>query len=283
MERKPSLSSSVATTVRIGEMKYWAFASLMAVAPLIEAQQETSSSFEDPMSGANPAASTDQKTKDPLKDKTITNPPVSTEPKQKDTIGEDVAPSPQDPMSASSTAQKVPSSKPNVKMTTKPPLTPELANLNLPTDLTVVDPNPDKTMFLPAGTYRQILQFPIDSPLMQKTQATRDRHGPEIKVENPIEHPLPNTTKPLWIRYESLEKIKIGPDERRGGIDLPVNSPTDLKPRVWYAKSEDADSWSSFFYFVFGGAGYTVANLAGWSAGNTREIPIQFEYRLIRK
>jgi hypothetical protein len=138
-------------------------------------------------------------------------------------------------------------------------------------------------MFLPAGTYRQILQFPIDSPLMQKTQLTRERHGPEIKVEELVQRPSPNATKPLWIRYEGLEKIKVGPDERRGGIDLPVNSHEELKPRLWYAKSEDADSWSSLFYFVFGGAGYTVANMAGWSVGNTREIPVKFEYRLIRK
>jgi len=26
-----------------------------------------------------------------------------------------------------------------------------------------------------------------------------------------------------------------------------------------------------------------VANMAGWSAGNTREIPGDFEYRLIRR
>jgi len=93
----------------------------------------------------------------------------------------------------------------------------------------------------------------------------------------------PPNLKPIWVRYEGLEKIKIGPDERRGGIDLPVRGPADLKPRLWYAKSETADTWSSLFYFVFGGAGYSVANLAGWSAGNTREIPMDFAYRLIRK
>ena len=87
----------------------------------------------------------------------------------------------------------------------------------------------------------------------------------------------------MWIRYESLEKIKIGDEERRGGIDLPANGPPELKPRLWYAKSEDADIWSSLFYFVFGGVGYGAANLAGWSAGNTRELPDNFEYRLIRK
>ena len=89
------------------------------------------------------------------------------------------------------------------------------------------------------------------------------------------------TRKPK--RTKTLEKIKIGGEERRGGIDLPVNGPTDLKPRLWYAKSETSDVASSVFYFVFGGAGYTLANLAGWSAGNTRDIPMEFPYRLIRK
>jgi hypothetical protein len=56
-----------------------------------------------------------------------------------------------------------------------------------------------------------------------------------------------------------------------------------LGPRLWYAKSETADTASSVFYFIFGGLGYGVANLAGWSAGNTREIPGDFEYRLIRR
>ena len=165
----------------------------------------------------------------------------------------------------------------------KTPLTPEMANLNLPSDVEIPNEDQDKVIFLPAGTYRQILQIPIDSPNMQSVNKTRLQRGPEIKVEEvEAKSSLPNT-KPLWIRYESLEKIKIGADERRGGIDLPVHGPADLKPRLWYAKSETADTWSSLFYFVFGGAGYSVANLAGWSAGNVREIPVEFQYRLIRK
>ena len=165
----------------------------------------------------------------------------------------------------------------------KPPLTPEIANLNLPSEVEVPNEDPDKVLFLPAGTYRQILQIPIDSPNMQSVNQTRLQRGPEIKVESLEPKFSPPNTKPLWIRYESLEKVKIGADERRGGIDLPVHGPADLKPRLWYAKSETADTWSSLFYFVFGGAGYSVANLAGWSAGNVREIPVEFQYRLIRK
>lgn len=165
----------------------------------------------------------------------------------------------------------------------KTPLTPEIANLNLPSDVEIPNEDPDKVIFLPAGTYRQILQIPIDSPNMQSVNQTRLQRGQEIKVEPVgLKSTLPNT-KPLWIRYESLEKVKVGTDERRGGIDLPVHGPANLKPRLWYAKSETADTWSSLFYFVFGGAGYTVANLAGWSAGNVREIPTEFQYRLIRK
>jgi len=165
----------------------------------------------------------------------------------------------------------------------KPPLTPEIANLNLPSEVEVPNEDPEKVLYLPAGTYRQILQIPIDSPTTQSANQIRAQRGQDVKVA-PVLPPKPGpNTKPLWIRYESLEKIKIGGEERRGGIDLPVNSPTDLKPRLWYAKSETADTWSSLFYFVFGGAGYTVANLAGWSAGNVREIPVDFPYRLVRK
>jgi hypothetical protein len=189
-----------------------------------------------------------------------------------------------DPMGG---AVEEPASKPSAEKKAltppKPPLTPEIANLNLPSEVEVPNEDPDKVLYLPAGTYRQILQIPIDSPTMQSANQMRVQRGQEVKAAPVLPpKPAPNT-KPLWIRYESLEKIKIGGEERRGGIDLPVNSPTDLKPRLWYAKSETADTWSSLFYFVFGGAGYTAANLAGWSAGNVREIPVDFPYRLVRK
>ena len=190
---------------------------------------------------------------------------------------------PSDPMGG---AVKESASKPSAGKKALPPLkplTPEIANLNLPTEVEIPNEDPDKVLYLPAGTYRQILQIPIDSPTMQSANQMRIQRSQEVKA-TPVLPPKPTpNTKPLWIRYESLEKIKIGGEERRGGIDLPVNGPTDLKPRLWYAKSETADVASSVFYFVFGGAGYTLANLAGWSAGNTRDIPVEFPYRLIRK
>ena len=190
---------------------------------------------------------------------------------------------PSDPMGG---AVKESASKPSAGKKALPPLkplTPEIANLNLPSEVEVPNEDPDKVLYLPAGTYRQILQIPIDSPTMQSANQMRIQRSQEVKA-TPVLPPKPTpNTKPLWIRYESLEKIKIGGEERRGGIDLPVNGPTDLKPRVWYAKSETADAASSLFYFVFGGAGYTLANLAGWSAGNTRDIPVELPYRLIRK
>jgi hypothetical protein len=191
---------------------------------------------------------------------------------------------PSDPMGGTvkESASK-PSAEKKALIQPKPPLTPEIANLNLPSEVEVPNEDPDKVLFLPAGTYRQILQIPIDSPTMQSANQIRIQRGQEVKVAPVLPPKLAPNTKPLWIRYESLEKIKIGGEERRGGIDLPVNGPTDLKPRLWYAKSETADAWSSLFYFVFGGAGYSVANLAGWSAGNVREIPVDFPYRLIRK
>jgi len=243
----------------------------------------------DPMGGGNPVA---------------TNSPTSTSGKEipaADPMGGATAPAsdttanqahenvsesstPSDPMGGKAKeSESKPLSEKKALTPPKPPLTPEIANLNLPSEVEVPNEDPEKVLYLPAGTYRQILQIPIDSPTMQSANQIRVQRGQEVKAA-PVLPPKPGpNTKPLWIRYESLEKIKIGGEERRGGIDLPVNGPTDLKPRLWYAKSETADTWSSLFYFVFGGAGYTAANLAGWSAGNVREIPVDFPYRLVRK
>lgn len=165
----------------------------------------------------------------------------------------------------------------------KPPITPENANLNLPEELVITATDTGETITLPAGTYRQILQLPIDSPLMRTVDQTRSDQAPPVSVPRPASRYAEPEKKPIWVRYESLEKIKIGEAERRGGIDLPSHGPKELGPRVWYAKSETADVASSVFYFVFGGLGYSTANLLGWSAGNTREIPGEFEYRLIRR
>jgi hypothetical protein len=243
----------------------------------------------DPMGGGNPVltnspSSTSAKetpVADPMGGATVPAPDTATN-KAQGTTAE--SPTPSDPMGGTvKESTSTPSAEKKAITPPKPPLTPEIANLNLPSEVEVPNEDPDKVLFLPAGTYRQILQIPIDSPTMQSANQLRSQRGQEVKVAPALPpKPTPNT-KPLWIRYESLEKIKIGGEERRGGIDLPVNSPTELKPRLWYAKSETADTWSSLFYFVFGGAGYTVANLAGWSAGNVREIPVDFPYRLVRK
>ena len=242
----------------------------------------------DPMGGGIPAATNAPTTApkaepsaDPLSGATA---PASTATNNQavDAVAEPATPS--DPMGGTEKeAEPTPSAEKKALTPPKPPLTPEIANLNLPSEVEVPNEDPDKVLFLPAGTYRQILQIPIDSPTMQSANQSRVERGPKVTVA-PVLPPKPTpNTKPLWIRYESLEKIKIGGEERRGGIDLPVHGPSDLKPRLWYAKSETADTWSSLFYFVFGGAGYSVANLAGWSAGNVREIPVEFPYRLIRK
>jgi len=165
----------------------------------------------------------------------------------------------------------------------KPPITPENANLNLAQELEIVALDTGEKILLPAGTYRQILQIPIDSPTMQKAEMTRRDQSLPVEVPPKKSRYAEPEKKPVWVRYESLEKIKIGEAERRGGIDLPSHGPRGLGPRVWYAKAESADVGSSLFYFVFGGLGYSAANLTGWSAGNTREIPGDFEYRLIRR
>ena len=165
----------------------------------------------------------------------------------------------------------------------KPAITPENANLNLPSDLTITAKDTGETIVLPAGTYRQILQLPIDSPLMKATDQIRQNQSQPIMVKQGASRYAAPPEKPVWVRYESLEKIRIGETERRGGIDLPSHGPSGLGPRIWYAKSETPDALSSVFYFVFGGLGYSTANLLGWSAGNTREISGDFEYRLIRR
>jgi hypothetical protein len=242
----------------------------------------------DPMGGGNPVtnespASTSSEEIPAPAPKGDSSTPTSetTTNKAQDTTAESTTPS--DPMGG---AVKESASKPSASKKALPPLkplTPEIANLNLPTEVEVPNEDPDKVLYLPAGTYRQILQIPIDSPTIQSANQMRVQRNQEVKATPALPPKLTPNTKPLWIRYESLEKIKIGGEERRGGIDLPVNGPVDLKPRLWYAKSETADAASSVFYFVFGGAGYTLANLAGWSAGNTRDIPMEFPYRLIRK
>jgi hypothetical protein len=243
----------------------------------------------DPLGGGNPVA-TNSPASVPAKETPVPDPmggatvPTSdtTTNKSQEAVSE--SSTPPDPMGGTAQDSGSKSSTEKKALTPpKPPLTPEIANLNLPSEVEVPNEDPDKVLYLPAGTYRQILQIPIDSPTMQSANQTRVQRGQEVKAAPVLPpKPAPNS-KPLWIRYESLEKIKIGGEERRGGIDLPVNGPSDLKPRLWYAKSESADTWSSLFYFVFGGAGYTVANLAGWSAGNVREIPVDFPYRLVRK
>lgn len=165
----------------------------------------------------------------------------------------------------------------------KPSITPENSNLNLPAELEITSTDTGEKILLPAGTYRQILQIPIDSPFMQSTEHARRNQALAVTVERGKSRYSEPEKKPVWVRYESLEKIKIGEAERRGGIDLPSHGPKELGPRLWYAKSETADMASSVFYFVLGGLGYSTANILGWSAGNTREIPGNFEYRLIRR
>jgi hypothetical protein len=269
-------------------MKHRIFLILALTSMTALARDPAESVEPDPMGGGNPVtnespASTSAKeipAPDPMGGATTPTSETTTN-KAQDTVAEPTTPS--DPMEGT---VKESASKPSAEKKTLPPLkplTPEIANLNLPSEVEVPNEDPDKVLYLPAGTYRQILQIPIDSPTMQSANQTRIQRSQEVKATPVLPPKLTPNTKPLWIRYESLEKIKIGGEERRGGIDLPVNGPTDLKPRLWYAKSETADMASSVFYFVFGGAGYTLANLAGWSAGNTRDIPVEFPYRLIRK
>jgi len=162
----------------------------------------------DPMGGGNPVA---------------TNSPTSTAAKEipaADPMGGATAPTSD---ATTNKAQKpieesapTPSAEKHAFTPPKPPLTPEIANLNLPSEVEVPNEDPDKVLFLPAGTYRQILQIPIDSPTMQSANQIRIQRGQEVRAAPVLPpKPAPNI-KPLWIRYESLEKIKIGGEERRG-------------------------------------------------------------------
>ena len=160
-------------------------------------------------------------------------------------------------------------------------LLPESANLNLPKDTELVAIDTGERIILPAGTYRQILKFPIDSPMMKEWIQSRDLTTSTVETDTTKSRYAAPPSDPIWVRYESLEKIKVGDTDRRGGLDVPSHGPKNLGPRVWYAKSEAADLASSAFYFLFGGLGYGIANLAGWSAGNTREVANDFEYRLL--
>ena len=81
---------------------------------------------------------------------------------------------PSDPIGITGEKPKsTPSAEKKTLTPPKPPLTPEIANLNLPSDVEVPNEDPDKVLFLPAGTYRQILQIPIDSPTMQSVNQSR--------------------------------------------------------------------------------------------------------------
>ena len=162
-------------------------------------------------------------------------------------------------------------------------ITPEMANLNIPTDTVLIAKDTGEKIVLPAGTYRQIMILPIDSPLLEENTRNREEKYPAREEGEPKSRYASPPTDPIWVRYESLEKITIADQARRGGLDIPSHGPANLGPRVWYAKSDTADIASSAFYFVFGGLGYGIANLAGWSTGNVREITNDFEYRLIRR
>ena len=189
----------------------------------------------DPMGGGNPVltnspTSTSAKetpVADPMGGATVPAPETTTN-KDHATVEESSAPS--DPMGGTAQESGSKSSAEKKALTPpKPPLTPEIANLNLPSEVEVPNEDPEKVLYLPAGTYRQILQIPIDSPTMQSANQIRVQRGQEVKA-TPVLPPKPTpNTKPLWIRYESLEKIKIGGEERRGGID-PFPGDSDRLP-----------------------------------------------------
>ena len=68
------------------------------------------------------------------------------------------------------------------------PLTPEIANLNLPSEVEVPNEDPNKVLYLPAGTYRQILQIPIDSPTMESANQMRIQRSQEVKIAPVLPH-----------------------------------------------------------------------------------------------
>ena len=113
-----------------------------------------------------------------------------------------------------------------------PPITPDLANLNLATDLELVTLDTQEKVFLPAGTYRQILRIPIDSPTMQSAKKTRLERRPEVKVADP----LPRRKD----RKKNLFGSVTSPSKKS-------KSTTKSVVVVWMCRSMDRRSSSSVF------------------------------------
>lgn len=105
----------------------------------------------------------------------------------------------------------------------KPTITPEDSNLNLPSDLEITTTDTGEKILLPAGTYRQILQLPIDSPLLQITDQTRRDQSPPVQRKNKIPVTRNRSVNRFGSGTNRWRKSKLArPNDAEGSISPPT-------------------------------------------------------------
>jgi hypothetical protein len=111
--------------------------------------------------------------------------------------------------------------------------------------------NDNTTITLPPGTYSQI-------SVMEGPEGRKAIEGTELK----------NQAVGLgYIRYFSDAKLKIGGQDRQGGIDVGIRATDNLPLRIWYKKMVEPDDWTKAFTFIFPPVGL-IAGAGAWSSGN---------------
>ena len=107
------------------------------------------------------------------------------------------------------------------------------------------------TITLPPGTYRQI-------SIVEGPEGRKAIEGTQLK----------NQAIGLgYIRYFSDAKLKIGGQDRQGGIDVGIRATDNLPLRIWYKKMVEPDDWTKAFTFIFPPVGL-IAGAGAWSSGN---------------
>ena len=111
--------------------------------------------------------------------------------------------------------------------------------------------NQNTTITLPPGTYSQI-------SVMEGPEGRKAIEGTELK----------NQAVGLgYIRYFSDAKLKIGGQDRQGGIDVGIRATDNLPLRIWYKKMVEPDNWTKAFTFILPPVGL-IAGAGAWSSGN---------------
>jgi len=107
------------------------------------------------------------------------------------------------------------------------------------------------TITLPPGTYSQI-------SIIEGPEGRKAIEGTTLK----------NQAIGLgYIRYFSDAKLKIGGQDRQGGIDVGIRATDNLPLRIWYKKMVEPDNWTKAFTFILPPVGL-IAGAGAWSSGN---------------